>query len=149
MTRYPLILRMLTSLGRVWVAAFVILVMMPLVYAYGQIFGIALLMSVTGAVTMAALLVLFLGVPLGWGLGCAGLILENLARHTPKRKRKRKREFRAEEGSLLADAGHWGVEKRLVESRQSRMKFSEFDLCRLRESEPETRGSPREWRSRG
>ena len=30
---------------------------------------------------IAAILVLFLSVPLSWGLGCAGLILEWLARH--------------------------------------------------------------------
>ena len=82
---------MLTGLGRVWLGSLLLLVFTPLLGDYGAAMGIPLLREITSPLAIAALLVMFLSVPLSWGLGCAGLILEWLARHRPKRKRKSKR----------------------------------------------------------
>lgn len=89
MTRYPLILRMLLGIGRVWLASLVVLILSPLINVYGLSLGIELISQLVGATVIAAIIVLFLSVPLSWGLGCAGLLLEWMGRHEYRRKRKR------------------------------------------------------------
>ena len=114
---------MLTSLGRVWLAALLMLVFTPLINAYGMALDIPLLNFLTLPLAVTAILILFLSVPLSWGLGCAGLILEWLARHRSKRKRKLKRGAwsRTHDRSLLAGAGHRSTERHRTESRRARL----------------------------
>ena len=90
-TRYLLTLKMLTGLARIWLAALILLILAPLINAYTLIYGIPLAANLTGAAMVAAIAVVSLGLPLSWGIACAVLILEWLARRKSRRKRKSKR----------------------------------------------------------
>lgn len=121
-TRYPLILRVLTGLGRASLGSLIILVFIPLVNAYGIALDIPLLGYLTVPLAVAAILVLFLSVPLSWGLGCAGLMLEWLARHKIKRKRKLKRGTWAEDRGVASVTAQRTPAQRLAEPRDKRLK---------------------------
>lgn len=103
-TRYPLQYRLLLGLGGVLLAAFIMLIFTPLLQAYSLAFGIPLLMELAFAMAAAAMLLLYLGLPLGSGLGCAGLLLKWMSRHGRKRKREQKRLFTPEYPGRLAEA---------------------------------------------
>lgn len=133
---------MLTGLGRVWLASMVFLIFAPLINAYGIALGIPLLRNLTFPLAVTAIMVLYLGVPLSWGLGCAGLILERLARHRNKRKRKVKRKSRAEDRSLFMIAGLRATERRLGDPREIRLASADLEARQLRESELEWSGWP-------
>lgn len=124
-TRFPLICRLLLGLGGVWLGALLVLVVAPFINAYSLAFGIPLVSQLTAVTAIAAILVLFLSVPLSWVLGCAGLLLEWLSRHRRKRKRKLKRESAAGDQRLLANA-----EQRLSAPGMSRLAASDLELRR-------------------
>ncbi len=128
-TRYPLQYRLLLGLGGVLLAAFIMLIFTPLLQAYSLAFGIPLLMELAFAMAAAAMLLLYLGLPLGSGLGCAGLLLKWMSRHDRKRKRKQKRLFTPEYPGRLAIAGRSKpAERPLAEARASRRNTSDHDL---------------------
>ena len=119
--QYPLIVRMLMGLGRVWLASLIVLVFAPLVNAYAVAMGIPLLKDLTVPFTVTAIMVLFLSVPLSWGLGCAGLILEWLGRHRHKPKRKLKRLPRAEDRCQQSKVAQGAAARRLADAQAMRL----------------------------
>lgn len=139
---YPLILKLLMGLGRVWLASLIILILTPLISAFGLAFGIPLLSSLTGVSVAAAIIVLFLSVPLSWGLGCAGLLLEWIGRHREKPKRKLKPKPGAEYRNLLSRAGQRAAAQRLAEPRQFQLESAEYEAVQRRESELNVGGLP-------
>ena len=102
--RYPRQYRLLLGLGGLLTAAFIMLIFTPLLQAYSLAFGIPLLTELAFAMAAAAMLLLCLGLPLGGGWGCAGLLLEWMGRRQDKRKRKFKREYTAGDQGRLANA---------------------------------------------
>ncbi len=136
-TRYPLILKLLLGLGGVWLAALIMLLLTPLINAYGDAFGIPLASALAGVMGIASMLVLFLSMPLSWGLACAGLILEWLARHRNEPKRKLKRKPRREDSSVLSKVAQRVTVQRLAETREIRQVSTELELCQGREVELE------------
>ena len=137
-TRYPLILRMMTGLGRVSLLALIILILTPLITGFSLTFGIPLLSALTGVIDVSAILVLYFCVPLLWGLGCAGLILEWMGRHSDKRKRKSKRESRSTDRIRLATADYSASAQRLAGPPGARREAITRNRRRFRQSESET-----------
>lgn len=138
-TRYPLQYRLLLGLGGVLLAAFILLIFTPLLQAYSLAFGIPLLMELAFAMAAAAMPLLYLGLSLGGGLGCAGLLLKWMSRHGRKRKRKQKRLFTPKYPGRLAIAGRSKPAARpLAEARAIRRITSDHDL-RLGLCEPAAR----------
>ena len=105
--------------------------------AYGLTFGIPLASALAGVMVIAAMLVLFLSMPLNWGLACAGLILEWLARHRNEPKRKLKRKPGAEDRSILSNVAQRVTVQRLAEPREIRQESTEVELCQGLEVELE------------
>ncbi len=134
-TRYPLILRMMTGLGRVWLSALILLILTPLINDYSLSFGIPLLSDFTNVIIVMAVLVMCLCVPLSWGLGCASLILEWMGRHSNKRKRKLKRKSRSADRIHLATADYKASAGRLAEPPGARGEPMTLNLRRFRQSE--------------
>lgn len=132
-TRFPLIYRLLLGLGGVLLASFIMLISAPLLHAYGLAFGIPLLRDLTFPAAMAAIALLFLSVPLSWGLGCAGLILEWMGRRQDKRKRKFKRTSTSADRGRLPSINQGRSVQRLAESREARRESSDPEP-RLRSS---------------
>ena len=93
---------MLLGIGRVWLVSLVMLILAPLINTYGLGLGIELISQLVGVTVITAIMVLFLSVPLSWGLGCAGLLLEWIGRHRYCRKRKRKRKSLANQSADAA-----------------------------------------------
>ena len=136
-TRYPLILKLLLGLGGVWLASLIMLLLAPMINAYGHAFGIPILSYMTGVTVIAAMLVLFLSMPLSWGLACVGLILEWLARHRSEPKSKLKRKPRPEGRCVLSNVAQRVTVQRLAESREIRQESTEVELCQGLEVELE------------
>lgn len=136
-TRYPLILKLLLGLGGVWLASLIMLLLAPMINAYGLTFGIPLASALAGVMVIAAMLVLFLSMPLSWGLACVGLILEWLARHRNKPKRKLKRKPRPEGRRLRSNVAQRVTVQRLAETREIRQESTELELCQGLEVELE------------
>lgn len=130
-TRYPLVFRLLLGLGGIWLAGLLMLVLAPLISIYGHTIGIPLLTHLTGVMVVVAILVLFLCVPLSWGLGCAGLILEWMSRRRQKPKRKLKRKSRMNSLSSLSATDYRAAAQRLANSRRHRMASTGQDPHRL------------------
>ena len=141
-TRYPVIFRLLLGLGRIWLASLIMLILAPLINAYGLTFGIPLASHLAGVAVIAAVMVLFLSLPLSWGLSCAGLLLEWLSRHRHKPKRK----TWAEDRRLLSVMAQRSTAQRLAVLRESRpetkLKSKDLDPRRRLGSETEARDQP-------
>jgi hypothetical protein len=125
------------------------LILAPLISIYGHTIGTPLLTHLTGVMVVLAILVLFLCVPLSWGLGCAGLILEWMSQRRQKPKRKLKRKSRANSLNSLSVTDYRAVAQRLANSRRHRTASTDQDPRRLGVCGTEARDPAAGIRSKG
>ncbi len=87
----PALFKVMYRFGYACFAALIVLLLAPLLSAFGLAYNIPQLMPLAFGIETAASLLLIVSVPLAWALGLAGMVLEWLTRYRFKRKRKSKR----------------------------------------------------------
>ena len=87
----PTLLKVIYRFGYACFAALIVLLLSPLLSAFGLVYDIPQLMPLAFGSETAASSLLIVSVPLAWALGLAGMVLEWLTRYRLMRKRKPKR----------------------------------------------------------